>query len=188
MVGLLPENYRQIFKREKIISRLFSILVVAGTIFLFGLAFILPSYFSLVFSLDDVLRSLGTEEISIKRKDVDGLEERIFYANFLSNAYFAGESKRKQFSELLISLTNLISNDIKLTSIEFQMGSGNEFVFNIKGEATTRNALVLYSQKLRALPQVRELRSPVSNLLQEINVKFLLEAVINKQYYDLVKN
>lgn len=188
MRGLLPPAYSKILKREKLIWRFFWAFVFCGLTFLLGLIFLLPSYFSLVFSLDDILRSLDTEEVSIKRKDIEGLESKISYTNSLLDSYFSGESKRKSFSELLLSLTNLVSNDIRITSIEFKKGAGDEFVFHIRGEATKRSALILYSQKLRQLDQIKELRSPVSNLLQETNVKFLLEAVINSKYYNVGKN
>lgn len=188
MRGLLPLIYSKTFKREKIISASFLIFVFSGIIFLSGFIFILPSYFALVFSLDDVLRRMDTEEISLKRKDVDGLESKISYVNSLIDSYFDGESKRKSFSSLLFSLTNSVSNEIKLTSIEFQRDASKDFVFHIRGEALNRNALILYSQKLRQIDQVKELRSPISNLLQETNIKFLLETTINPKYYNNDKN
>lgn len=188
MMGLLPPIYSKIFKREKLILHVFWIFVFGGLTFLLGLIFLLPSYFSLVFSLDDVLRSLNTEEISIKRKDVEGLESKTSYTNSLLDSYFMGESKRKSFFELMLSLTNPVLDGIKLTNIEFQNGFNDEFIFRLRGEAQKRSDLILYSQKLRQLDQVKELNSPVSNLLQETNIKFLLEATLNPKYYKNGKN
>ena len=69
MIGLLPKVYSQEFKKEKIIKRIFIVFILWGLFLAFGVVFLLPSYFTLVFSLDDVLRSLGTEEVAIKRKN-----------------------------------------------------------------------------------------------------------------------
>lgn len=184
MMGLLPLSYSKIFKREKLILRIFLLFVFGGMIFILGIIFILPSYFSVLFSLDHVLRSLGTEEILLKRKNVGEIESKVSYINSLTDSYFLGESKRKSFSQSLLSLTNPASNDIKITSVEFEKSEENESIFHIRGESADRNALILYSQKLRQLPQVKELRSPISNLLQEKNLKFLLELVINSDYKD----
>ena len=184
MKGLLPSSYSNVLKREKLILRVFSVFIFGVFIFLSGIIFLLPSYFTLVFSLNDVLRNLSTEEISLKRKDVEGLEGKTSYINSLLDSYFDGESKRKSFSNLLLSLTNFVSDEIKLTSIQFQKDASEGFVFHIRGEAADRSALILYSQKLRQLEQIKELRSPVSNLLQEKNIKFLLEAVINQKHYE----
>ena len=133
--------------------------------------------------MDDVLRSLGAEETAIKRRDVDGLESKISYINSLLDSYAKGESKRNYFSEILLSLTNSVSDGINFTGIEFQKSSGDDFVFHIRGKAEKRSALIVFSQKLRQLEGVKELRSPVSNLLQDTNVNFLLEVVVNSQYY-----
>jgi hypothetical protein len=132
MIGLLPQIYSKILKREKLILRIFLICVFTGFIFLSGLIFLLPSYFSLVFSLDDVLRSLNTEEVSIKRKNVEDIESKISSANFRIDSYFTGESKRKSFSELLLLLIIPASDEIKLTSIEFKKSGSNEFIFYLQ--------------------------------------------------------
>src|SRR3989344_1236819 len=175
MIGLLPPVYLQTFKKEKIIKRIFVVFVFWGLFLVLGIVFLLPSYFTLVFSLDDVLRSLDTEEVAIKRKDVEGLESKISYSNFLLDSYFLGVSKQKSFSELLFSLTENVSNGVKLTGIDFQKSTSGGFLFLLRGEATNRNSLILFSQKIRQLSQVKDFRSPVSNLLQDTDVKFLLE-------------
>lgn len=184
MVGFLPLVYLRALKKERFIRVIFGVFVFGGILLAFGIVFILPSYFSLIFSLDDVLRSLGTEEVAVKRKDVEGLESKIFYNNSLLDSYFQGESKRKSFSQILLQITNSVSNEVKLKSIEFQKTKDGEFVFHIRGEAKKRNALIIFSQKLRQLEEIKELRSPISNLLQEENIKFLLEAVINLKFYE----
>jgi len=184
MIGLLPKVYSQAFKKEKIIKRIFIVLVLWGLFLVLGIVFLLPSYFTLVFSLNDVLRSLSTEEVAIKMKDVEGLESKISYTNSLLDSYFLGVSRQKLFSELFLVLTGNISNGIKLTGIEFQKATGEGFLFLLRGEAVTRNSLIMFSQKIRQLPQVKDLRSPISNLLQDTEVKFLLEVLINSQFYE----
>ena len=181
---LLPERYSNIFKREKIIHLISSLFVFLIFVLIVGIVFLLPSYFTLLFSSSDVLRRTNTEGISLERRDVLGVESEIAQINLTSDSYFLNEESRREFSGVLLSFVNVAFEEIKLINIEFQMGSEGEFVFHIRGEAQKRSDLILYSQKLRGLPQIKELRSPVSNLLQEKNVKFLLEAVINPQYYD----
>ncbi|MEK7559970.1 MAG: hypothetical protein AAB522_01560 [Patescibacteria group bacterium] len=184
MRGFLPSTYLRYFKWEKTILGSFLIFILLGVIFISGIIFILPSYFALTFSLNDILRRTNTEEVFIKRKDVDGLESKISHINSLLDAYFDGESKKKLFSGVLLAITNATFDEIKLTGIDFQQDASKNFVFHIRGEAVNRNVLISYSQKLRQLKEIKELRSPVSNLLQEANIKFLLEVVINPQYYE----
>lgn len=184
MIGLLPQIYLRALKKEKIIRMITGAFVFGCILLAFGIVFILPAYFSLVFSLDDVLRSLGTEEVTLKRRDVEGLESKISYANSLLDIYFKGELQRKKFSSILLSVTNSVSDDVKITNMEFQKTSGGELVFRIRGEAQKRSALILFSQKLRQLEEVKELRSPVSNLLEEENVKFLLEILVKPEFYE----
>ena len=181
---LLPQNYFNIFKKEKRI-RLFSALCVFLIfILLVGVTFVLPSYFALLFSSSDILRRTDTEEISLKRKDVSSVENNIASINSMLDSYFTGESSRQSFSSVFVPVVNSAPETIKLANIEFQKDSSRAFVFHLRGNAEKRNDLILFSQKIRELPQVKELRSPVSNLLQETNIKFLLEVLVNDQYYD----
>ena len=184
MVGLLPLSYRKAFENEKFVLRIFSAVLFLGLVFVLGIIFLLPSYFSLVFSLDDVLRRFEAEETSLKRKDIEGLESKISYINSLTDSYVSNESKRKSFASILFSLTNAVPAEIKLLGIEFQLGSGNEFVFHIRGEAERRSALIVYSQKLREIPEIKEVHSPISNLLSDTDIRFLLETTIKPEYYE----
>ena len=61
-MSFVAKNYKKEFRREKILRILIGFAVNLAVALMVGLVFMLPSYFILVFSKDDVLRRLQAAE------------------------------------------------------------------------------------------------------------------------------
>ena len=76
-MNLLTPNYEKEFRHEKIIRVWISFLIILIIVAATGLVFMLPSYFALALSKDDILRRLQAEEKVFEKKEFKSLEEKI---------------------------------------------------------------------------------------------------------------
>ncbi|MDP3934711.1 MAG: hypothetical protein Q8Q46_00585, partial [Candidatus Giovannonibacteria bacterium] len=80
-MSLLPPNCEKEFRREKIIRVWIIFIIILIFIAVAALVFMLPSYFALVLSKDDILRRLQAEEKVFEKKEFKSLEEKIASLN-----------------------------------------------------------------------------------------------------------
>ncbi len=181
--SLLPISYQKEIRREKImrIGLLFVLLI--STVFFVGIIFMLPSYFTLVFSRADVLRRLDAEQKALARQDTAALEQSIGAVNGHANAYKDNEAMRKRLGPIMVHLAAADTTSIRLSYIDFHSSNGGMFTITLNGVAITRDALLAYIQNLKEVPEFAAVHSPISNLLKEIDVPFSLEVDIKKDSY-----
>jgi|SRR3989344_1012755 len=184
MSGLLPESYIRAFKMEKIFRFCLGAILYVSLVFIFGITLLIPSYFTLKFSLNDTLRQLETQELSIRRRNAENLEKDIISLNSMLRDYNRNELKKFSFSELLSSFINFSAPGIKINGMDFDKNQNGEFFVRLSGEAVLRNDIIIYTGVLKNLKEVSEVRSPITNLLKETNASFIMEADIKKEFYE----
>jgi|SRR3989344_26104 len=184
MSGLLPENYIKAFKTEKIFRICLAVILFVSLVLVFGIALLVPSYFTLKFSLDDTLRQLDTQELSIERRNAENLERQILSLNSMLSDYNRNELRKFSFSNLLSNFINSSVEGIKINAIDFDKNQNGIFFIRLSGEAAMRNDIISYVGVLKNLKEVSEVRSPVSNLLKDAKAPFIIEIDIKKDFYE----
>lgn len=184
MNSLLPENYQKTFRTEKILRLCFWVVAYFSFVFAFGTAFLSPSYFSLKFSLNDTLRRLDTETISVERRNANSLEKEISSLNAMLRDYNRNGLKEFSFSSILESFLNATPAGIKINGIDFDKNQDGVFFVRLSGEASLRADIIAYEKALKNLKEVSAVRSPISNLLKDEKAPFIIEADIKKEFYE----
>ncbi|KKT42044.1 hypothetical protein A2W54_03355 [Candidatus Giovannonibacteria bacterium RIFCSPHIGHO2_02_43_13] len=183
---LLAENYKKLVRREKILrlsAYFFFMLSAAGIL---GLALMLPSYFLLIFSKDDHLRTLRIEEEILARKELGKLEGEISKVNEAIDAFERNEKKRRSISGVLIRLFRTTpSAGIRIFSLNLKREKTGEFLLAIQGSADRREDFLKYKAALEASPDFSGVISPIKNLLSEFNLEFNIELKIKPEIYGI---
>jgi Tfp pilus assembly protein PilN len=78
---------------------------------------------------------------------------------------------RVLWSQVIASLLKTVPPGTSVVTLTAEMRAG-EAILSIAGQAQTRNVLVLFEERLRELPWVREVEAPRKNLLKRINADY----------------
>ncbi len=185
MATLLPASYTNEVRREKIFRLAFLFVVFVCLGILVGIVFMLPSYFAVVFSKNDVLRQLSTQQEVFAKHNVSAIEAEITRVNDLAHLYQHNETGRKSLAPLLLRLSDGAAN-VKFINLSLQQNASGQFVFALEGIAQKRDDLLAYIERLKKAPEFDSVRSPISNLLRDTNAHFMVEVVLKREYYDVV--
>ncbi|KKT62746.1 MAG: hypothetical protein UW57_C0013G0003 [Candidatus Giovannonibacteria bacterium GW2011_GWA1_44_29] len=180
---MLTPNYEKEFRREKIIRVWISFLIILIIAAATGLVFMLPSYFVLVLSKDDILRRLQAEEKVFEKKEFKSLEKTIAALNTTIFTFEKNEKKRHDLAPLLNKIAINTVSGISLVSITLSKNEQGSFTFSVVGEANARDDLLKYIDRLRVVQEFSSVNSPVANLLKENKASFVLDIKINPEAY-----
>lgn len=187
-MALLTPKYEKFIRTEKLGRLLVAFILLLDAVVLTAIVFILPSYFYLTFSKDEVLRRLkSTEEVLTKRNSKD-IEAKIESVNQMISEYEKNESRRRALSPILVKIAEAgaaakASVRLKFLKLE-QKEKGRDFIIVLSGLAPTREAFLDYLERLKLLPEAKTVISPVTNLLKETDVVFSLDFKLKKEFYD----
>ena len=187
-MSLLPQIYQKEIRREKIFRLCFLFFSFASEVLLIGIIFMLPSYFSLIFSANEVLRRWDAEKQAFERQDITSFEDTITQINRRAMLYTNNENKRYHLARLLVRVAEADDKYIHLNSINLQSENDGSFKFAIRGSATTRDAFISYIQRLKDTPEFLSVYSPISNLLRESNISFAIDILIKQESYYYAAN
>lgn len=182
---LLTKEYEKIIRNEKLKRLSFLFIILLIVIVATGLAFMLPSYFSAAFSKDATLERLKLSEEVLAKKNFKNIEAEVNRINVLIADFEKNESRRRALAPLLLKITNTPSSIVlKLLKLDTQKGGAATLTIN--GRAETREAFLDYFEKLKKFEEAEAVISPVTNLLRETDVVFVLEIKIKKEVYSYV--
>lgn len=181
----LGAKYEKIIKRDKIYRTLSVFLFLLSAVAVTGMVFMLPSYFTVVLSKDEVLRNLKAAEDVLARRESNKLEEETSKVNKAIADYEKNESKRHSFSGLLVSIFKVTPPEVGIEKINLIKDKTGSFTLNVDGNASTRESLISYIANLQKLTSIAQVKSPISNLLEESNAAFHLELQIKQESYKL---
>lgn len=149
---------------------------------LIAIVFLLPSYFSLIFTKDDILRRLKVEEEVLAQREIKSTKEEIMLINKNIVNFEKNETRRRKISPIISEIANSTPSQIKLNSIALKKNVGS-FSILIKGSAEKRDDFLDYVEKLKIVPRFSDVNSPLTNLLQSKELAFEIEAIIKQEYY-----
>ncbi|KKT29535.1 hypothetical protein A3G55_01375 [Candidatus Giovannonibacteria bacterium RIFCSPLOWO2_12_FULL_44_25] len=182
-MSFVAKNYKKEFRREKILRILIGFAVNLAVALMVGLVFMLPSYFILVFSKDDVLRRLQAAEEVFARKEFKNLEEKIGGINARVSVFEKNESRRGELAPLFRKLAENAPDAVRLVSINVSKDANGFYTMSVQGEAERRDELLKYIDKLESVSEFASVDSPVANLLKETKTLFTLNIKIKPEAY-----
>lgn len=187
-MALLTPKYEKFIRTEKLGRLLVAFILLLDTVVLTAIVFILPSYFYLAFSKDEVLRRLRSTEEVLTKRDLKNTEAKIESVNKMIGEYEKNELRRRALSPILIKIAEAGAAEkasVRLKSLKLeQKEKGQDFIIVLNGQAPTREAFLDYLERLRLFPEARAVISPVTNLLKETDVIFSLDFKLKKEFYD----
>ncbi len=184
MINFLPKKYSKIFIVEKVLRGASIVFLVLISVFFIGTIFLLPSFFSLKLVAGDILRNAEVEEALLEKKDVASLEKEISFVNTALDSYEKNSMKSRSFSGFLSKFINLAPSGIRLDRIDFSQAKDGSFFLKLFGEASLRENIISYTESMRDIEEIKEIKSPLSNLLKNENAPFVLEADIKSDFYE----
>lgn len=175
MINLIPQ-----VAKDKIISE-YWVRVVSVWLFIISLACIiislllLPVYVLVSAKVDAYSTSANEGAGKVAEYDVSALA----LTQVNSRAQMLLESgKVKQFSELVTVISSLQGSSITITDFDFHRTDTVPESVQINGKATTRQSLASFRDSLLALPWVKDVDLPISNLAKDRNITFNISIVL----------
>lgn len=161
---LLAEEHQFHVVRRLLLSWLLGIVLLSGGILMLNRT--LEQKFA---SLQDAMtrlqaQSAGTGSANI-RATIRDINDRV---QLLS----AGLRTERTWSPLLAALAGLVPADVQLTQLSFEQNGA----VRLMGVAKNRDAFLQFKQRLESSPNVKDVRSPITNILTKENVQFELTA------------
>lgn len=182
MINLLPQEIKHTILQERflrffvVLSSIVSLAVIAGMIPLFALWL----------ELDGEARSLrDRQEILLKTPDLERAREiEDTLRGFNKTLAFFEENQKKSLPLLLI-FEKIIANreGVRIDSFIYDF-SGDKTLspqFHISGTARDRDTLITFIDSLENDPNIENVSSPLSNLLQGKNTEFLITFTVVAQ-------
>lgn len=81
-----------------------------------------------------------------------------------------------KWSTIIVDLSRAIPPNAQLTYLDMEKGNGT---FSLTGIAATRDDYLKLQSNLQKLPYIKELTSPLTNLLERTNVKFQFDGKLS---------
>ena len=168
MINLLPESGRWAFRRAYHARLLVIALSGALAVIMISIAFILPTFFSTRARRQAVSHEL---EIALARpvsKEADALAEEVRRVNSKIKLLAHEESEGQTFTWVTDRILGKAAASIAIT----QIALGKDKVVVVHGIAGTRTALLAFIAALNEDEQFSEVISPISNLIDNVDVAF----------------
>lgn len=175
MINLLPPNVKKRVVIEYWVRVVSVWFMLISFVLMLGVLVMLPVY---------VL--IGTQ-ISVKEKAATEASERVdSYENVsdeLINAnkeakYVVDESRYSLFSEYVYLFERLQESEIKIKEIGLNRIGDQISPIRLSGEATDRQALASFRDRILAQEGVKDVDLPISNLAQDRNISFTLTIIL----------
>src|SRR3989338_7330732 len=170
-LNLIPPSYKDRFRLQRVYTHLKNVLVatIFYTIFL-GIT-LLAARFILQQNFNRIVNetTLTTKENRDVEKNISAFNREITAAQTIEKTY-------RPWGDLLIDLTNLVTDDASLVSLKID-AENNQGI--ISGEATNRTALLAFKERLAQAPYITSVSLPVTDLLTREKSRFTLTFTVN---------
>lgn len=177
-LNLVPQTEKENYKIE--ISRRFIVFFSIGSfvIFIAFLGLLIVSYFFIYFQINPEIKRLEAEKQTEKAREVAKFEERIKEINTGLNTI---TNAKKQIVPVAPIIEKMVSasesGDSYLKNLLYDKNSSSA---SIKGFAKTRNEVLKIEENIKKDNLFKDLSSPYSNFLKQINIDFVFDFKINK--------
>jgi hypothetical protein len=174
MINLIPPIVRKAVIKEYW-TRVISIFLFIVSVVCFGVfVFALPVYVLVSDQVDVYAQSAA--EASLRVAEYDLSAGALIRANLMAQKIFELRGAEK-FSEAVTLLESLQSADIVITTFTLERVKGDIGPVMIMGDATTRQALADFRDRLLRQPEISDVVLPISNLAKDRDIKFSISVV-----------
>lgn len=177
-LNLLPEKEKQNVVWEKCASQTLyfgSLAIVSVFIFLILL---FPSYIFLALQNDDIVRNLELEKKAQETLQITTLENRIAAINAHTRRIVQQNAPSFMPGNFVEKITKLAEGRVLLAQIRYSKKDGE---VRISGWAGTRNNFLDFKNTLETEGGVRNIISPINNVIKETNIQFSLDGIVQNQ-------
>lgn len=178
MINLIPpqEKKKIIIEYWVRVISLWSILI--SVVLLVGVLIMLP-----VYVLIGAQISVKEEAATVASERVDSYENVSVDLNraSLQARYIIEESRYRLFSDYIYLFEELQGPSIEIYEINVRRTGENIEPIIISGEATDRQTLASFRDRLLAEKYIEEVDLPISNLARDKNIFFNITVVLNKE-------
>lgn len=143
----------------------------SAIIIIFGVL-MLPAFFFISLQQTEVEHIKKIDEEAQKAAHTSELEEKIRGTNALLDIILAREDKKKDASSFLSEILSGAPSGVSVTLIVYDPSKDH---VKISGAADTRDALLKFVDFLKRAPEIKNVSSPVSNIIQQQDINFSLE-------------
>lgn len=173
-MNLLPEEY----KKDLVLEAWRRYMVGVGpylfVVMAIGVGLLLPSYFILQFQIRGLEQQFqvnqGSQEYQQLQKDVAKIKETD--GKFKKFSQF--EKTTKRTAPLVDDIFARVGSDITLTTFDYSQTPAGVYQILIGGRSKTRDAFLAFIDELKKSSFVKDVDSPISNLLQEKDTNFAI--------------
>src|SRR3990167_1463549 len=174
MINLIPPIVRNAVIKEYW-TRVATVFLFIVSVVCFGIfVFALPVYVLVSDQVDVYAQSAA--EASKRVAEYDLSSGALIRANLMAQKIFELREIDK-FTDAVTLLESLQSSDITIKTFNIDRVKGDISPVMISGDATTRQALADFRDRLLQQPEISEVVLPISNLAKDRDIKFAISVV-----------
>jgi len=175
MINLLPDNVKHELAKERL-TRFFIVFGIVGVLILsIAVLLLWIPWITLILQEDEFEKQLNAVKQSPLLVHVESIEDSLSSLNDTLDAY---ERNRKDIlitSRSLDAILSQVNSGISLSFFSYTLPRiGGMPQFRIEGVARDRAALLAFSDALDGDLMIENVRSPISNFLEESDIVFTL--------------
>ena len=173
MTNLLPDSAKRTLRFERRIRVATVALGAAVWTVIAGIVLLIPSYLlSETREQESDTRAALIQKI-VTMRQAEGISERF---QELQNAMslLATEETEQSVFRLLDAVVAERPAAVSLTRFSVTIGAAGDVSVTVGGNAATRDALVVFRDRLKTLPRVMSVNLPLSNLAERADIDFSL--------------
>jgi hypothetical protein len=174
MINLIPPVVRKAVIKEYW-TRVISVFLFIVSVASFGVfVFALPVYVLVSDQVDVYAQSAA--EASLRVAEYDLSAGALIRANQMAQKIFELREVDK-FTDAVTLLESLQSADVTINSFQFERANGEVSPVMISGDASTRQALADFRDRLLKQPEISDVVLPISNLAKDRDIEFSISVV-----------
>src|SRR3989344_6466115 len=172
MINLLTLEEKKNIKRDYNIRLIIISLSFLLIIVVIAIAFLLPSYF--LSSIKEKISSQELEKIKISQdfSDENIISEIIQETNMKLSLLSYYDNKLVVSKDIIEAILEKTKGKIEISEIYFTKNNNSPSTIDLKGTASSRESLLLFTEDIEREDQFSEVNLPVSNLVKNKDIKF----------------
>lgn len=177
MINLLPTDARKQVLTEYWLRVVSVWLLLCTAVGILILVLLFPSYILLELQLQ--ARQDTYQQVEVEQENFTQAQAEIRQTNAKA-ALLADVSDKMLFTEVLDALDVVQAETIFVRSVGMKRTEGVVETVTVQGEATTRDALAAYRNRIEAAPLFAEAELPLANLARDKEVPFSITVTLTQ--------
>ena len=176
--NLLPKEEKRLMWFEEVRRIVVFFTILTTIVFIIGSSLLLPSYFVFFLQQQEFARLVKAEEeasLGLKVSETLLASKKVSSSMAVLKEFLSGPQKATTIFE---SLLEIITPPLVITGIEVK----NTGEATLTGIAAARLELLNFEKRLRDSGLFQEISFPISNIVREANIDFVMRGKIKSRY------